>query len=41
MTRAYRGARIDAAKETGLDEAEFPDSCPYSFDDMVSRPFSR
>ncbi len=39
--RAYRGARIDAAKETGLDEADFPDGCPYSFGDITSRDFSR
>ena len=39
--RAYRGARIDAAKETGLDEADFPDVCPYSFGDITSRDFSR
>jgi predicted DNA-binding ribbon-helix-helix protein len=41
ITRAYRGARIDAAKETELDEAEFPASCPYSFDDITKRDFSR
>ncbi len=39
--RAYRRARIEAAKETGLDEAEFPAACPYSFDDIVKRSFSR
>jgi hypothetical protein len=39
--RAYRGARIDAAKETGLNEADFPDACPYSFGDIASRDFSR
>jgi len=38
--RAYRGARIDATKETGLDEADFPDACPYSFGDITSRDFS-
>ena len=41
MGRAYRGARIDAAKETGLDEADFPDACLYSFGDITSRDFSR
>ena len=41
IVRAYRGARIDAAKETGLDEAEFPDACSYSFGDITSRDFSR
>jgi hypothetical protein len=41
ITRAYRRARIEAAKETGLDESEFPTTCPYSFNDIVSRKFSR
>jgi Domain of unknown function DUF29 len=41
ITRAYRRARIEAAKETSLDEAEFPPACPYSFDDIMSRVFSR
>jgi hypothetical protein len=41
IVRAYRGARIDAAKETGLDEADFPDACPYAFGDITSRDFSR
>jgi hypothetical protein len=31
--RAYRKARIDAARETGLDKEEFPVQCPYSFDE--------
>ena len=41
ITRAYRRARIEAAKETGLDETEFPVSCTYSFDDITTRVFSR
>jgi len=41
IARAYRGARIDAAKETGLDEDQFPANCPYSFDDITKRSFSR
>jgi predicted DNA-binding ribbon-helix-helix protein len=41
IARAYRRARIEAAKETGLDEKEFATTCPYSFDDMTSRGFSR
>jgi Domain of unknown function DUF29 len=40
VARAYRKARIEAAKETGLDKTAFPDTCPYSFDDIVSRTFS-
>jgi hypothetical protein len=48
IARAYRRARIEAAKETGLDETAFPPACPYSFDDIpysfddiMSRVFSR
>lgn len=40
IARAYRRGRIEAAKETGLDEAEFPAECPYSFDDITSRAFN-
>ncbi|MGB6538545.1 MAG: DUF29 domain-containing protein [Xanthobacteraceae bacterium] len=40
IARAYRSARIDAAKETGLDETEFPANCPYSFDDISTRNFA-
>ena len=39
--RAYRRARIEAARETGLDETQFPATCPYSFDDITTRSFSR
>jgi len=41
IARAYRRARIEAAKETGLDEATFPATCPYSFDDITKRGFAR
>lgn len=41
IARAYRRARIEAAKETGLDETEFSAECPYSFEDIVSRVFTR
>ena len=41
IARAYRRARIEAAKETGPDEAEFPANCPYSLDDITNRVFSR
>ena len=41
IDRAYRGARIDAAKETGLDEMAFPETCPYSLDDITKRSFAR
>jgi hypothetical protein len=39
--RAYRRACIEAARETGLDETQFPATCPYSFDDITTRSFSR
>jgi hypothetical protein len=41
VARAYRRARIEAANETGLDKDEFPGEYPYSWDDIVSREFSR
>lgn len=40
IARAYRRGRIEAARETGLDEERFPAQCPYSWDDIVSRAFS-
>jgi Domain of unknown function DUF29 len=41
VTRAYRRARIDAANETELEKSVFPDACPYSFNDIMSREFAR
>jgi hypothetical protein len=40
MARGYRRARLEAARETGLDEEHFPEQCPYSWDDIVGRDFS-
>ncbi|WP_375466286.1 DUF29 family protein [uncultured Methylobacterium sp.] len=40
VARAYRRARIDAAGETGLDEAAFPAECPYPYDDIMNRAIS-
>jgi hypothetical protein len=28
-------------KETDLDESRFPETCPYTWNDIVSREFSR
>jgi hypothetical protein len=39
--RAYRRARIEAAKETGLEEDKFPAVCPYAFDELITRIFRR
>jgi len=41
IARAYRRARIEAAREAGLELATFAEACPYSFDDLMSRSFSR
>jgi hypothetical protein len=38
--RAYRKARIDAAKETGLDPDTLPEACPYTWNDIVAREFA-
>jgi Domain of unknown function DUF29 len=39
VARAHRRARLAAAKETELDEAGFPDSCAYGFDEIMRREF--
>ena len=39
ISRAYDRARLRAVKETDLDEKTFPATCPYSWDDLVSREF--
>jgi hypothetical protein len=41
IARAYRKARLQAIKETGLKESRFPATCPYSFDEIVAREFKR
>jgi Domain of unknown function DUF29 len=38
--RAYRKARIEAAKETGLEADTFPEGCPYTWNDIVARDFA-
>jgi Domain of unknown function DUF29 len=40
LVRAYRRGRLEAARETGLDEERFPAQSPYSWDDVVSRAFA-
>ena len=37
--RAYRRARLRAVKETDLEESRFPESCPYSSDDITRASF--
>lgn len=37
--RAYRQARLDALRETGLAATTFPATCPFTRDEAMSRPF--
>ena len=37
--RAYRQARLDALRETGLASTTFPAACPFTRDEAMSRPF--
>ncbi|PIK68585.1 hypothetical protein CS379_34280 [Methylobacterium frigidaeris] len=39
MIRAYCGARLDAARDTGLPVETFPEACPYTRDDLLTRDF--
>jgi Domain of unknown function DUF29 len=39
IAKAYRKARIEAAQETGLEKRQFPEQCPYTWDDIVERDF--
>jgi hypothetical protein len=39
IARGYRRARIEAAKETGIETGGFPETCPYSFEEIASREF--
>lgn len=39
IERAYRGARLEAIRETGLHASVFPTSCPFTQDEMLTRPY--
>jgi len=39
VTTAYRYARVDAERETGLVRETFPAQCPWTFDDMMDESF--
>ncbi|MGX7705013.1 DUF29 domain-containing protein [Methylobacterium sp. Gmos1] len=39
LARVYRGARLDASRETGLPLRTFPETCPYTRDAMLTREF--
>lgn len=38
--KAYRLARLEAAQETGLAVKCFPEACPYTYQDIMDRPFA-
>ncbi|WP_342106070.1 DUF29 domain-containing protein [Methylobacterium sp. SI9] len=40
VERAYRDAREEAAAETGLPLRMFPKDCPYTREELLTRPFS-
>ena len=40
VERAYRRARLEASGETGLALRTFPETCPYSLDEIMNRPFA-
>jgi hypothetical protein len=40
VTKAYRRARLEASGETGLPLKVFDETCPYSLDQIMNRPFA-
>ncbi|MEL6063583.1 MULTISPECIES: DUF29 domain-containing protein [unclassified Methylobacterium] len=40
ISKAYRVARLDAAKETRLAVSRFPEACPYTYQDVMDRHFA-
>ena len=40
LERAYRVARLEAIAETGLSRSVFPESCPFTRDEMLTRPYA-
>jgi hypothetical protein len=39
LARAYTRARIQAMEQTGLPLATFPESCPWSLDELLDEDF--
>lgn len=39
LSRAYADARINAAEQTGLPEADFPTECPFAADEVMTGSF--
>ena len=40
VERAYDVARLEASKETRLPLKRFPEACPYTYQDIMDRPFA-
>jgi Domain of unknown function DUF29 len=40
IARGYRKARVEAMRETGLEEDHVPALCPYAWDDLMTRDVS-
>ena len=41
IERAYQRARLQTARETDVDEVRFPARCPYTWEEITDRDFSR
>ncbi|NCG54497.1 DUF29 domain-containing protein [Serratia fonticola] len=39
LVKVYRYAKLSAAKETGISENVFPESCPWSFEQITNDEF--
>ena len=39
LSRAYRGATLEAIRETGLRKSTFPETCPFTREEMLTRPY--
>ncbi len=39
LNRAYRKAKLLAAGDTNMDETNFPETCPYSFEQAMEEAF--
>ena len=39
VARAFRTARLEASKETRLPLKRFPEACPYTYREIMDRPF--
>jgi hypothetical protein len=41
IAEAYADARLDASSQTDFDPGRFPERCPYDWDDIMGRDFTR